>query len=313
MDTLRIVLSADRGFRSQLAVALKSIVENGGEDRFDLFVLHDGMDGPLRTQLESVLDGAASVEWLDARSQATAGALLPDYLPQASLFRLRIGDLLPDHVERVLYLDADVFVRRPLRELWTADIGDCLAGAVRDPIVPWAGAPMGLPWRDVEVAADTPYFNSGVLVIPLDRWRSEQLGRRALELLARRRLRHGDQCALNVVMKGRWAALDPSWNLQGGHLEENSLALVTERGDVLHAAQGDPAIVHFNHSAWGRPWLPGCTHPFGHEWLGLLDTIPWAGWRPDQRGNAQSRVKAGLARRAYWRVVRAGRVLIKGS
>ena len=184
-------------------MALKSIVKNGGGDRFDLFVLHDGIDGPLRDQLESVLDGTASVEWLDPRSPATAGALLPNYLPQASLFRLRTGDLLPDHVDRVLYLDADVIVRRLLRELWTADIGDCLAGAVRDPNVPWAGAPLGLPWRDVEVAADAPYFNAGVVVIPLDRWRSEQLGRRALELLARRRLRHADQCARNVVMKGR--------------------------------------------------------------------------------------------------------------
>ena len=203
MDTIRIVLSADRGFGSQLAVALKSILKNGGGNRFDLFVLHDGIDGPLRDQLESVLDGTASVEWLEARSLVTAGALLPDYLPQASLFRLRIEDLLPHHVERVLYLDADMIVRRPRRELWTADIGDCLSGAVRDPIVPWAGAPMGLPWREVEVAADAPYFNSGVLVIPLDRWRVEHLGRRALELLARRRLQHGDQCALNVVMKGR--------------------------------------------------------------------------------------------------------------
>jgi len=309
---IRIVLSADAGFRPQLAVALKSIARNGGGARFELFVLHDGFDGPLREQFESVLDGVGRVEWLDARSPATAEALLPDYLPAASLFRLRMEDLLPDYIDRVLYLDADVIVRRPLEELWMAELGESLAAAVRDPIVPWAGAPMGLPWREVGVAASAPYFNSGVLVIPLDRWRSEHVGRRGLELLARRRLRHGDQCALNVLMEGRWAALDPSWNLQGGHLYENSLALVTESLDILHASRSNPAIVHFNHSAWGRPWQPGCTHPFRQEWIELLDATPWAGGRPDERGRSQPGTTASLARRAYWRLARGARVLIKG-
>ena len=190
-------------------------------------------------------------------------AQLPAYLPTAALFRLRIGNLLPDEIERVLYIDSDVAVRRPLDELWETDLNGRVLGAVRDPVVPWAAAPAGLPWAELGVSPGTPYFNSGVLVIDTDLWRSQRISETSLQFLARHRFLYGDQCALNAVLGGSWTPIGPQWNLQAGHLASGkSLAWVIESHETLAAAIDDPAIVHFNSSSMRRPWDSQCTHPY---------------------------------------------------
>jgi len=85
----------------------------------------------------------------------------------------------------VIYIDTDVAVRQPLDDLWEMNLHGHTVAAVRDPVVPWAGAPLGLPWSELGVPPDSPCFNSGVLVIETERWRSERIAERALDLLVR--------------------------------------------------------------------------------------------------------------------------------
>ena len=63
--------------------------------------------------------------------------------------------------------------------------------------------------------ADTPYFNSGVLVINLTRWRKENVGDRVIEYLRKYQpyVQLEDQEGLNAVLANDWGKLDPKWNL----------------------------------------------------------------------------------------------------
>lgn len=251
---IAVVLAADAAFKKQLAAALAGISKSATRDH-QMFVLHDGYDPALIDHISGIAGEGITIRWLDARSSRLDDAQLPPYLPTATLFRLRIGDLLPDEIERVIYIDADVVVRRPLDNLWETNLQGRVLGAVRDPVVPWAAAPAGLPWLEIGVAPDTPYFNAGVLVIDMGLWRSQRLSEHALQFLARHRFLYADQCALNMVLAGSWTSIGPQWNLQGGHLcDEGSLAWVTESRDALASAIDDPAIVQFNTSSLGRPW-----------------------------------------------------------
>jgi lipopolysaccharide biosynthesis glycosyltransferase len=301
---IAVVLAADSVFSKQLAVVIASISESANRD-YRVFVLHDGYEPSLMKQISGVAGEAVTLCWLDARSLCLEDAHLPASLPTAALFRLRIGDLLPDDIERVIYIDTDTAVRRPLDELWEANLDGCVLGAVRDPVVPWAAAPKGLPWSVVGVPPETPYFNSGVLVVDMRPWRSQRISEHALGLLAQHRFLYGDQCALNTVLLGRWAPIGPQWNIQAGHLAgDGSLAWVTESRDSLAAAIDDPAIIHFNKSALRRPWDSQCTHPYRDLWLEYLDRTPWKGWRPP--------AKPSHARNFAKRVRKAGTILIRG-
>lgn len=135
--------------------------------------------------------------------------------------RLFIQDVLPPDVDRIVYLDADVYVRRPIELLYNEDLGDSIFGAAE-----------AAYHVEAQVTRDNrdklglfhpalPYFNSGVLVIDLRRWAAVDilaefralLGSRAEDAATMGALML-DQDVLNLVFRGRWKAIDYRWNFQ---------------------------------------------------------------------------------------------------
>jgi lipopolysaccharide biosynthesis glycosyltransferase len=275
-----VVLAADSSFIKQLAVTLVGI-SRWAHRAHRVFVLHDGYPPELRAQLAELAGDALTLDWLDARSPEFALTYVPAHLTTATLFRLRIGQLLPVEINRAIYLDTDIIVRGPLDDLWDLDLHGHALAAARDAVIPWAANPRGLPWSELGVAPDTPYFNSGVILVDTVRWRDLEVGPRALDLLARHHFEHADQCALNTVFAGDWLQIGPEWNLQAGHLAgDRSLAWIVESTASLTRALENPLIVHFTHGQLGRPWLEGCVHPRRGQWFEDLDLTPWRDWRP---------------------------------
>jgi lipopolysaccharide biosynthesis glycosyltransferase len=301
MEAIEIVMAVDARYVRQLAVALASMTANCDEP-CRVHVLHEDLPLEVRDRVQSSLPDRVRVEWIDARS-AVVGLDLPREIPRPMYFRLVICELLPRELDRVIYLDADVIVRRTLRELWRANLGAAPIGAVRDAYLPWMVRNSRFHWRDVDVAPDAPFFNSGMLVVDLERWRAREVGARALALLSGESSMF-DQCALNIVLEHNWAALAPEWNVQSYHLSgDECLAFASEGRDRLDAAISDPAIVHFTGGTFNRPWEAPCSNPYRDEWLEHLDRTAWRGWRPDP---APAHVRAwGRTKRAL-RVMRYG-------
>jgi len=138
-----------------------------------------------------------------------------NYLTRAAYLRLFAAELLPEH-RRLVYLDVDLVVMRDVTELGRTDLGDAPVAAVRDGCLPRLRAALARSGVEVAgAAADRPYFNSGVMVVDLDRWRRERIGPRARALLGGigTPLEHVDQDALNLVIDGRWTELDRRWNV----------------------------------------------------------------------------------------------------
>jgi lipopolysaccharide biosynthesis glycosyltransferase len=173
-------------------------------------------------------------------------------------------------------------------------------------VCPWAASPRCLDWRELGIEPATPYFNAGAMVIPLDRWRAEAIGHRALEQLRRVTFNYGDQCALNVVANGNWTAMAPHWNVQSGHFDDGTLGWIVESAEDMDRATWNPSVVHFtSYPDRNKPWEPRSTSPYREEWLAALDRTAWAGWRPDDSPPSRARALAGRARRA-------GGVLLRG-
>jgi lipopolysaccharide biosynthesis glycosyltransferase len=278
VQPIEIVMAVDESYLRQLAVAVASLAANT-DDACRIHVLHDGVSHAARDRLSHSVRDSVELQWLDARELSDA-AVLPTGKPRSMYFRLFLGALLPPPVERVVYLDADVLVRRSLRDLWEADLDGCVLGAVRDAYRPWMVRNTTFHWRTEQVPPDAPFFNTGVLLVDLEQWRRDDLGARALAVLADSATMF-DQCALNVLMVGGFAALHPRWNLQTYHLVgDDCLAFAAEGRDRLDAAVRDPAVVHFTGGTYNRPWEAPCGNPYRDEWLATLDRTAWRGWRP---------------------------------
>jgi len=302
---IHIVTSADSRFLRPLAVLLRSIERSNPDDAPAVTVLTDAAGARDGVEITSGLD----VGWIGVPEGLGSDIELPSYLAAASLWRLAIPQLLPADLERVIYVDADTLVLKPLRPLWETDLGHCTVGAVRDPVVSWFGSPSGPPWDELGVSADSPYFNAGVMLIDLTAVRRDEVGERCMTRLRGQRLPHADQCALNVALVDAWHRLPPTWNLQCGHFETGGKVVsnIEPRAD-LQAAISSPSIVHFNTRAYGRPWLDGCTHPFLDAWLSTLDETTYIGWRPEAKV-----VPRRVLHRAVWHRLRgAASVLVRG-
>ena len=261
-----VVVAHDDGYAPHSAVTLLSVLDHTPNAR--LFAL---VPSTFRQEdaMKATVGPALTVIRLDESRFATlkrwAGGSLAAYL------RLSVGDVLP--IPRVIYLDSDIVVRTDLTPLWSVDLGDNIIAAVPD--VAFADrARLGL-------TPDEPYFNSGVAVIDLDRWRSQAVGDRVV-IWAREnpdRLTWADQCALNWVLRGQWLALDPMWNMQApqfGHDTKWGFRFDRRRS-------GNPAIVHFTaphgHGRYadseGKPWAYLCEHPWRDAYRRIAVRTPW--------------------------------------
>lgn len=168
--------------------------------------------------------------------------------------------LAPDY-DRILYLDADLFVQGgDFEALIDVDLGGRAIGAVRDNSQWRTPRRHARQFRELGLPA-APYFNSGVLLMDVAAYNAADLLGQCLQLgrkEAARMMRH-DQNLYNAVLQGNWAELSPVWNWQ-----------YTWASRFFEAMQ-EAHIVHFIGSR--KPWKdPGGQLPprFARAMLGFM-------------------------------------------
>jgi len=282
-DTVVVVCSADDRFGIALAVMVRSLLDNLPTDqRLALYVIDGGIRSRTRDRLLGSWDlGRLELEWLRPGSSRLARMKVSGHVRLATYYRLLIGDLLPAELSKVLYLDCDLVIERSIAELWQTNVSRHHIAAVQDMIVPYVSSPWGLPdYHALGLAETSKYFNAGVLLVNLDRWRADRVCEAAIRYAEdnQQRIRFWDQDALNAVLAGRWLELPLDWNL-------TILTREFPPPDKIPCSPGDyeklvtgPRITHFLSSV--KPWHPNCQHPRTQVFFKYLDRTAWAGWRP---------------------------------
>lgn len=128
-----------------------------------------------------------------------------------TMFRCSLPELLPN-LNRIIYLDADLFVNRDIKELWDVDICEyCLAG-VADEGVDIHNYPKIL--NKYPGIKKESYFNAGVLYMNLKKLREfGNLKKLVVDFLIENpEADLPDQNALNVLFHNKVLYLDGSWN-----------------------------------------------------------------------------------------------------
>jgi lipopolysaccharide biosynthesis glycosyltransferase len=124
------------------------------------------------------------------------------------------------------------------------------------------------------------YFNSGVMLVDLERWRKADMIRRGREFAQANpeKLRHWDQDVLNHLFVGQWIPLEDRWNAcphlfgLNGDYDLNPDKLT----DFERRAIDNPAIIHFAGPGSVKPWHYRCTHPLRNRYRFCSARTPWA-------------------------------------
>lgn len=290
-----VVCAADDKYSMPLAVVARSALENLKRDRkMHLFVIDGGITDSNKHKIMRSLDlNRCQVEFLpqpDDWIETIREAL--NYLKEktsaekkhvvaasaATYYRLFISELLPDSIDRAIYLDCDLVVKGNLEQLWEADFRDNYVLAVQDMWTP--SAAVALPdYQHLGVSADSKYFNAGVLALNLKKWRADKITARAIEYLKRHKehIHEHDQGLLNALLAGQWGELDRRWNLTPAILDlYSSWQESPFSEDAYNRLIQEPYIIHFATSR--KPWNSRHT-PFKESFFNYVDQTAWSGWR----------------------------------
>lgn len=174
-----------------------------------------------------------------------------------TLFRLRLVELLPESVTRVIYLDADLIFNLDIVELWNENLSGCLIGARRDA--------EGKRWMcDQGILPRDMYFNAGVMVLDIEKIRRERdLFCESMDFFVRYpNCRFADQDALNYIFQGKVAYLPDRYNFFTIQLRNNNNLLPQKAiyhfaGDVIHVHNPMFFDTYFFSALCESPWGRG--------------------------------------------------------
>jgi lipopolysaccharide biosynthesis glycosyltransferase len=191
--------------------------------------------------------------------------------------------VLPEEVDRVLWLDCDIVVEGNVLDLWRQDTAGQIIGAVIDYGSPTVGFSYGTArtYEECQISAETPHFNSGVMIIDLLRWRQADVSQRVLDYSFRfeDKLAYMDQDGLNIVIAGAWQQLPLEWNVQVAalcSLERLKPATAADSIEARHfdhmleARSGLLANARLIHYISGKPWNSGLRMPLYSRWFWWL-------------------------------------------
>jgi lipopolysaccharide biosynthesis glycosyltransferase len=214
---------------------------------------------------------AVTISWHTADRSRLVGVPLWGRLPVCVYNKLLVPDVLPEEVHTALWLDSDLLVLADISPLWDGGTADSTVRAVQDSVVPLVSSDMGVArYRELGLRPDAKYFNCGVILMNVRRWREQRVSDRALAYLKThaRDVTFHEQEGINAVLSDRWELLDPQWNSSvsvGGAFRRRSI-------------DAHVKIAHFSGNL--KPWQHDGVNPYYALYYEYIDRTVFAGFRP---------------------------------
>lgn len=191
------------------------------------------------------------------------------------LSRLLIDKLLPNHIDKILYLDGDTIVRGSLESLYKDNMDNKVIGMSIEPtVIKKNKEKLGL--------SNSHYYNSGVLLINFYKWRKEKIGDKIIAYYKKNdgNLFAPDQDAINGTLKNQIYPILPKYNFCNTFtqypykfLKKLELPAKYISKEEFDESVKNPIIVHYLGEE--RPWRKGNTHKYRKDYKKYLNMTPW--------------------------------------
>jgi len=271
------LFSVDDKYSMQLCVCIVSLAENNLDFNKRVYIIDNGISELNLGRLLSLRDRYVNLDliFLD-------GSFIDSFFHELSLNlsssrlamfgRVFVDSLVDDGVDRILYLDCDTIVNDDVSILFNFNLEDMYVGAVLD--------------RVTNILAADPsdtYFNSGVLLINLKKWREDNLEERILNVIKKQiKSNHSilyDQPILNRVLRGGVEILPLEYNYYPFRgLNEYIFYRIVNYDKFYSLEEFNqikvPCIVHFYSLC--KPWYVNSMVPFRDYFLYYKSISPFS-------------------------------------
>lgn len=279
-----IVYASDGGFAKVAGVSLLSLLLAHKDVNILIHFLDAGLSDESKSELEKIVlenSSSAHICFYDVKNCIEA---IKDNIPAmgssyATYARLFIERLLPENIEKCLYIDCDTFIAGSVSEIF--EDTDVFPLYMAYDLVPQFHK------RDIGLDFDAPYFNAGVCLFNLRRWRECNATQKVLDLLQSKvTFRFHDQDILNILFKGQIGLLDLRFNVMSQNIYFGSswhcrwlYGMNREKfysSKTYKKALKNPVIYHLTSVPFlVRPWIYHSNHPVRSLYDDLKNSNKW--------------------------------------
>lgn len=282
-NKINIVVATDDNYAQHLGVMLCSLLENFQKDRYkdlDIYIIDGSISPGNKKNLKKIIEQYGANAFLKTIDNSKyKGFKISRHLTLPTYYRISIPELLDDYIEKAIYLDCDLIVKKNISKLWNLDISDYAIGAVEDSvfdIIPQT-------YLNLQIPIDLKYFNSGVMLMNLAYWRKNSISNQVSAFVKSNpdKLLCADQDGLNAILYSRWKPLPFEWNFMLHMFTEKYYKTYSKKPEFKKAME-NPSIVHYTA---GKPWQYMSKVPHNHkkEYYRYLRKTPWKEYSPPDK------------------------------
>lgn len=261
---MNLLFAINQNYISLLKTCIRSVLKNGGAEHYDAYILHSDLNAFDYETIRAAAGERMCCHFVHVDEAIFQGFPVSSRYPKQIYYRLAAPLLLPQALDRILYLDVDLVVINPLTELYAMDFGDDLYIAcshVKELLTRVNQLRLG-------VEEDVPYINTGMMLMDLSKLR-HQVSIEKLRTAAQKKMHTfilPDQDLLTVMHGDRIRLVDTMrYNLSDRLLSAWNADPRNKNLD-LEWVKKNAVIIHYYGK--NRPWkerYSGILDVFYHE------------------------------------------------
>ncbi len=263
-----VLFASDDNFASYLGVAIYSLLKHNNKDfeQINIFILEKNISLENKNKIEDISKNFKNSQIFfitDKGIENIIGNEVTANRALSSFSRLFAPSVLPEKINKVLYLDCDSLITGSFKELWTMDIENYACAGVLDGGPEYNKTSVGL-------TVESTYINAGVLLINLNKWRKDNIEKKFIDFLKNNdyNVYNNDQGIINGVLSNEILLVHPRYNLLSPFLEVSYEEVLMWNDipeyytkEILDDAIKNPVFIHFVQFLYGRPWYIETNHP----------------------------------------------------
>lgn len=274
---VQIAFACDNNYTPHLATSVLSLLKSGSKNNTYIINI---LDGNISSQNKKSLEKSWSIfknkqiNYIKIKSSLFNKTEDFLHLNQTAYFRLILPNIFKN-LDKILYFDCDLLFFCDVAKLYQQDLGSKLAGVVKIFHPNYQEVLKKIfPSEKIEFC-----FNSGVMLLNLERMRLHHTSRILLEFMNQNydKLLTADQDILNIVLSGQVLEFSAKWNV-GSYVfyAKNQEQCGLSEKEFIDI-KNNPCVVHFDGS---KPWSFGNLHPYHEHYYNYLNQTEFKKTKP---------------------------------
>lgn len=254
-NKINIVFASDNNYAQHTAVAMASVLVNTKvPQKIQFYLIDDEIQQENKEKIiKTVQNLGGNIEFIKIKNSRLEDCYVSGELSRASYFRLDIANILDESIEKIIYLDCDLLVYDDIEKMWQLDMGGKPVAATCDLGIMASARVRKQKNKFIGLPFDAPYFNAGVLMMDLKKWRDDNYAEAIIALATQNKYPNHDQDALNKFFMNNWQEIPLRWDVIPPVF--NLFFKILTKPDLRKKAieaKLNPAIFHY--AGGYKPW-----------------------------------------------------------